>query len=133
MVLPKSSTCWQGADAVKPETVRGLKSPGVPVAPHDALTDVLREGARQMLAAAVDAEVLAFLSQHKSLSDAHGRQRVVRNGYLPKRTIQTGLGDIVVQAPRVRDRAGATPAGFVTPVLKAYPVLLWNDQIRDGM
>ena len=47
MVLPKSSTCWQGADAVKPETVRGLKSPGVPVAPHDALTDVLREGARQ--------------------------------------------------------------------------------------
>lgn len=103
---------------MKQETVRGLKSPGVPVAPHDALTDVLREGARQMLAAAVDAEVLAFLAQHESLSDAHGRQRVVRNGYLPKRTIQTGLGDIAVQAPRVRDRAGAIT--FTSAILPPY-------------
>ena len=81
---------------MKQEHVRALKSPGVPVAPHDALTYVLREGARQMLATAVDAEVLAFLAQHESLSDAQGRQRVVRNGYLPKRTIQTGLGDSAV-------------------------------------
>jgi transposase-like protein len=119
MVLPESSTFCKGERALKQENVMGLKSPGVPVvAPQDALTDVLREGTRQMLAAAVEAEVLAFLSQHESLSDAQGRQRVVRNGYLPKRTIQTGLGDIAVKAPRVRDRAGAIK--FTSAILPPY-------------
>jgi transposase-like protein len=58
-----------------------------------------------MLAAAVEAEVEEFLVRHQTLRDDQGRQRVVRNGYLPQRTIQTGLGDIDVKAPRVRDRA----------------------------
>jgi transposase-like protein len=77
----------------------------VPSAVSDALTDLLRDGARQMLAAAVEAEVQEFLARQQALRDDQGRQRVVRNGYLPKRTIQTGLGDIEVKAPRVRDRA----------------------------
>ena len=55
----------------------------------------------------MDADVRAILAQHESLRDAHGRQRVVRNGYRPTRTIQPGLGDMAVQAPRVPDRAGA--------------------------
>jgi transposase-like protein len=77
----------------------------VPSAPTDALTDLLRDGARQMLAAAIEAEVQEFLARHQGLQDEQGRQRLVRNGYLPQRTIQTGLGDIEVRAPRVRDRA----------------------------
>jgi len=103
---------------LKQDNVIGLKSPGVPAAPQDALTEVLREGARQMLAAAVEAEVLAFLARHESLSDEQGRQRVVRNGYLPKRTIQTGLGDIEVKAPRVRDRAKTIK--FTSAILPPY-------------
>jgi hypothetical protein len=49
-------------------------------------------------------EVQEFLARHQALRDDQGRQRVVRNGYLPERTIQTGLGDIEVKAPRARDR-----------------------------
>jgi transposase-like protein len=55
--------------------------------------------------AAIEAEVRGFLVRHQGLQDEQGRQRLVRNGYLPQRTIQTGLGDIEVKAPRVRDRA----------------------------
>jgi transposase-like protein len=77
----------------------------VPSAATDALTDLLRDGARQMLAAAIEAEVQEFLARHQGLQDEQGRQRLVRNGYLPQRTIQTGLGDIEVKVPRVRDRA----------------------------
>jgi putative transposase len=105
MVLPESSTFCKDEYALKQDNVIGLKSPGVPSAASDALTDLLRDGARQMLAAAVEAEVQEFLVRHQTLRDDQGRQRVVRNGYLPQRTIQTGLGDIDVKAPRVRDRA----------------------------
>jgi transposase-like protein len=57
-----------------------------------------------MLAFAVEAEVQEFLLRHRSHQDEGGRQRLVRNGYLPERTLQTGLGAIEVRAPRVRDR-----------------------------
>lgn len=89
---------------MKQDNVIGLKSPGVPSAVSDALTELLRDGARQMLASAVEAEVQEFLLQHRSHRDEGGRQRLVRNGYLPERTLQTGLGAIEVRAPRVRDR-----------------------------
>ena len=55
---------------------------------------------------AVEAEVQEFLCRHAMLKDGRNRQRVVRNGYLPERTIQTGLGNVSVKAPRVRDRNG---------------------------
>lgn len=90
---------------MKQDNVIGLKSPGVPSPATDALTDLLRDGARQMLAAAIESEVQEFLARHQGLQDEQGRQRLVRNGYLPQRTIQTGLGDIEVKVPRVRDRA----------------------------
>jgi transposase-like protein len=105
MVLPESSTFYKDEYALNQDNVIGLKSPGVPSAATDALTDLLRDGARQMLAAAVEAEVQEFLARYQGLQDEQGRQRLVRNGYLPQRTIQTGLGDIEVKAPRVRDRA----------------------------
>ncbi len=83
-----------------------LKNPGIPSPVSDSLTELLREGARRMLMEAVEAEVQEFLSRHAALKDGKNRQRVVRNGYLPERTIQTGLGNIPVKAPRIRDRAG---------------------------
>ena len=73
----------------------------------DPLTEVLRHGARKLLAEAVEAEVAAFLAEYKHERDEQGRQRVVRNGYLPEREIQTGLGGVAVRVPRVRDRVKA--------------------------
>jgi putative transposase len=71
---------------------------------QDVLTDLLRDGARRLLAEAVEAEVAAWIDAHAHLRDQAGHRQVVRNGHLPERTIQTGLGEIEVQQPRVHDR-----------------------------
>jgi len=73
----------------------------------DPLTDVLRNGARALLAQAVEAEVAAFLDQHADKRTDAGRRRLVRHGHLPERAIMTGIGPVTVRAPRVRDRSGA--------------------------
>ncbi len=83
------------------DTVVALRQPGEF---EDLLTDVLRQGARKLLAQAVEAEVADFLSAHADLTTEDGRQRLVRHGHLPERTIQTGIGSVEVQQPRVRDR-----------------------------
>lgn len=70
----------------------------------DALTTLVRQGARQIIAQAVEAELVEFLSQYQHLKDAQGRTAVVRNGYLPERTITTGVGEVEIQVPKVRDR-----------------------------
>ncbi|MBZ0114270.1 MAG: IS256 family transposase [Thermoanaerobaculia bacterium] len=69
----------------------------------DALTEVIRGGARQLLADAVEAEVASFMAafQEEILGS---KKRLVRNGYLPEREIMTGIGGIAVRIPRVRDR-----------------------------
>ena len=100
------------------DNVFALKNPVVASEVRDALTQVLREGARALLAQAIEAEVAEFLAQHRDQQDEAGRARVVRNGYLPARTIQTGIGDIGVKAPRVRDRAGAVR--FSSAILPPY-------------
>ena len=84
---------------MKKDTVIELKKPD---ATTDLLTEVLRNGAQQLLAAAVKAEVDDFLSKY---NHGEGAARFVRNGYLPEREIQTGIGGIEVAVPRVRDRA----------------------------
>ena len=71
---------------------------------NDALSDLVRQGARQIIAQAVEAELNEFLSQYQDVRDESGRQGVVRNGYLPARTITTGVGAVEVQVPKVRDR-----------------------------
>jgi putative transposase len=76
-------------------------------AQNDPLQEVLREGARKLLAAAIEAEVAAFLAQHGGLKTNEDKAAVVRNGYLPERSIQTGLGDIAIKVPKVRDRSGS--------------------------
>ena len=72
----------------------------------DPLTEVLRSGARALLAQAVEAEVAAFLGSHADRRTVDGRQRMVRHGHLAEREIMTGIGPVAVRAPRVRDRAG---------------------------
>ena len=70
----------------------------------DALTDLLRRGAQQLLTQAIEAEVADWIDQHKNITAADGRRRVVRNGSMPERTIITGVGPIEVKQPRVHDR-----------------------------
>src|SRR4051812_12990861 len=78
----------------------------VPLAPsQDVLTDLLRDGARRLLAQAIEAEVAGWIDDHSHLVDDRGRRQVVRNGHLPGRAIQTGIG--AVEQPRVRDRRPA--------------------------
>jgi putative transposase len=72
----------------------------------DSLTEIVRNGARALLAQAVEAEVAEFLVKHSDLETAAGRRRVVRHGHLPERAIMTGIGPVAVRQPRVRDRAG---------------------------
>ena len=73
----------------------------------DQLTTVLRDGAKALLAKAVEAEVAEFLAKHVDLKTESGHQRVVRHGHLPEREVMTGIGPIAVQQPRVRDREAA--------------------------
>jgi transposase-like protein len=71
---------------------------------RDVLTEVLRDGARRLLAQAIEAEVTTWIDAHAHLKDDAGRRQVVRNGHLPERTIQTGIGEVPVRQPRVQDR-----------------------------
>lgn len=71
---------------------------------QDVLTGILREGAQQMLATAIEAEVAEWIDRHADLVDEHGHRQVVRNGYHQKRKLTTGLGQLEVQQPRVHDR-----------------------------
>ena len=73
---------------------------------EDVLSELLKSGARQLLTQAVQAELNELLDHYQDVTLDDGRQAVVKNGYLPTRTIQTGLGDISVKVPKVRDRSG---------------------------
>ena len=64
----------------------------------DQITTIIRQGARRLLAQALEAEIDLFISQYAELLDEAGRQRVVRNGYRPEREIQLGIGAVPVKA-----------------------------------
>ncbi len=106
---------------MKEDTVIALRQPGS--FSDDPLTEVLRTGARHLLAQAIEAEVAAHVAAHADLTDADGRKRIVRHGSLPEREIQTGIGAVTVKAPRVRDRDPAAPGGrirFTSSILPPY-------------
>jgi putative transposase len=84
----------------------------------DAVTEVLRNGTRELLQQAVETEVAEFVRRHRELKDEHERQRVAHNGYRRERTIQAGIGAVAVKAPRARDRAGEIK--FQSNILPAY-------------
>ena len=81
-----------------------LKKPGE--FSEDPLTELLRTGARQLIADAVEAELQDLLGQHTALRCEQGHLQVVRNGYLPEREIQTGIGLVKVRVPKIRDKSG---------------------------
>lgn len=93
----------------------------VPLHPSvgDPLQDVLREGARKLLAQAIDTEVEELLEQHADRRTPEGRAGVVRNGYLPERELQTGLGPIDVRIPKVRAKVGE-PVTFRSKLVPPY-------------
>ena len=74
---------------------------------YDPLSELLRNGAKELIAQAVEAELETLLDQHADVVLCDGRKAVVRNGYLPERTVQTGVGDVSIQVPKVRDRSGS--------------------------
>ena len=74
----------------------------------DPLTNILRTGARQLLAQAVEIEAETFLAAMKDLKLADGRDRLVRHGHGPTRAIQTGIGPIDVERVKIRDRGAAS-------------------------
>jgi putative transposase len=76
----------------------------VSIGSRDALTEILRKGAQQMLGQAIENEVAEYLRRHAHQRDENGRRLVVRNGYLPARNLQTGVGLVEVCQPRVHDQ-----------------------------
>jgi len=86
---------------------------------NDPLQELLQEGARKMLAAAIESEVAAFIKHHGCLKTDEGKPAAVRNGYLPKRANQSGLGDIEFKVPKVRDRSG-TGVKFNSSLIPPY-------------
>ncbi len=70
----------------------------------DPLTELIRRGARELLAQAIEAEVAEYIDARAHLTDERGRRQVVRNGHLPTREIVTGVGAVAVTQPRVHDR-----------------------------
>ena len=101
--------------------IRPIKDEGPAETKGDVLTEILRRGSQQLLAEALTVEIEEFLEQYRELRDDRGRQRIVRNGHLPEREIQTGIGSIPVKVPRTRDRAGgAERIRFTSSILPPY-------------
>jgi transposase-like protein len=103
---------------VKNANVINLPRPADVPASRSVLDELVREGARRMLQAAVEAEVEEWLREHAGAVDAAGRRQVVRNGYLPEREVLTGVGPLPVTKPRVRDKTGERK--FTSKILPSF-------------
>jgi hypothetical protein len=102
-------------------TAESLTFPAGPQSPRDVLSEILRDGAQRLLTHAIDAEVAEYLDAHAHVRNAAGHRAVVRNGYLPARTLISGVGSIEVKQPRVRDRRPADQAEkFTSKILPPY-------------
>jgi len=85
----------------------------------DPLTELLRTGAEQLVYQAVEAELLELLAEHSGRRTESGHAGVVRNGYLPERELQTGMGPVTVRVPKVRTRTGE-PVTFRSALVPPY-------------
>jgi transposase-like protein len=94
------------------------------VAGRSLLDEIVRDGARQMLAAALQAEVAAYIEAHAHELDEHGRRLVVRNGHHDPREVTTAAGAVPVTAPRVNDKRLDEATGerqrFTSAILPAW-------------
>ena len=95
------------------------KPPSEEPVSRDTLTELLRTGARQLLAHALEAERAELLAQYADQQDEQGRAMVVGSGHHPEREIQTGLGPVSVQVPKVRSRQGP-PVTFRSALVPPY-------------
>ena len=109
------------------EQVWSLQMSGVnlKVAGGGSLLDaIVRDGARQMLAAALQAEVAAYVEAHADELDADGHRLVVRNGYHEPRQVTTAAGAVAVRQPRVNDKrieqVGGERKRFASAILPAW-------------
>jgi putative transposase len=85
----------------------------------DVLSDFLRNSAQQMLQLAIEEEVQTFILAHEDRMLTNGNKQVVRNGYLPERSLQTGIGNVSVKVPRVRNR-GKDNIKFTPSLIPKY-------------
>ena len=85
----------------------------------DPLNDLLREGAQRLIYQAVESELHSFLTQYTDRATDDGKAGVVRNGYLPEREIQTGIGSVKVKVPKVRSKLGE-PVTFRSCLVPPY-------------
>jgi transposase-like protein len=76
-----------------------------------SLDEIVREGARRMLAVALEDEVAAYIAAHAAGRDENGRRLVVRNGHARPREVTTAAGAVKVRAPRVADRRAGEATG----------------------
>jgi transposase-like protein len=88
-------------------------------ADRDPLTELLRGGAEQLIYQAVEAELAELLAAHADRRTEDGKAGVVRNGHLPARKLQTGLGPITVKIPKVRAKSGE-PVTFRSALVRPY-------------
>lgn len=87
------------------------------------LEQIAREGAKKMLQVALENEVDEFLEKHSHIKDEDGKQAAVRNGYMPERSITTGLGPLEIKQPRIDDRMLKNTTdheGFSSDILPKY-------------
>lgn len=95
-----------------------------PSGPSSLLDQLVRDGARQMLAAALQAEVAAYIAAHTDQVDQNGHRLVVRNGYHGEREVMTAAGAVTVKAPRVNDKRADPDTGerrrFASSILPAW-------------
>lgn len=103
---------------MREDNLINLKKP-VPNTTQDLLTELARQGAKEMLAKALEIEIQTFMAAHQE-NDSEGAPRLIRNGYLPQRTVQTGIGEIEVQVPRLRDREPEEKLIFKSSIIPPY-------------
>jgi len=97
---------------------------GIAEASRSLLDEIVCDGARQMLAAALQAEVAAYVAAHADVLDEAGHRLVVRNGYAVGREVSTAAGAVPVRAPRVNDKRTDEVTGerrrFSSAILPAW-------------
>lgn len=86
---------------------------------QDPLTEMLRFGAQQLIQEAVEVELQELLAEHRERRTAEGNTGVVRNGHLPERELQTGIGPVTVKIPKVRAKSGE-PVTFRSALVPPY-------------
>ena len=98
----------------------------------DVLSELLRDGAQHLIHQAVELELNEYFSQHQRLT-ADGRIALVRNGYLPKREILTGIGPVSVRIPKVRSRDGEplTFRSALVPVRRLFDSTMEHDVLAS--